>query len=72
MKEEKRLPIKEWARLKQINESTACHWAKKYLPPGVGVKIGTAIALTEQEFDNMVAEARRHKPGRPKKQRGIV
>jgi len=61
-----RKPIREWARINGISVGTIFSWTR-YLPPNSGVRIGTAWALTEKEFMAMVAAARSHKRGRPKK-----
>jgi len=61
-----RKPTRQWAREKGLNEITACSWLR-YLSIKDEQKIGTAIALTEQEFDSMVTEAKKHKRGRHRK-----
>jgi hypothetical protein len=68
-KEVERNSIREWCKIKNLNPNTVTHYTR-YLHPGAGRRIGKSLALTEKEFDDMIASYRVHTRRRRKKEGG--
>jgi len=61
-----RKSIRAWGRVYGIPEGTVGSWTR-HLPPGTGIRIGSAIALTKKEFEAMMRIAKSRKRGRERR-----